>query len=588
MIRTVFRKCLFSSILTTIFSILSVIVDSFFIGQYLDVDSLAAFGFAFPITYFIFAIAMMLSVGGQIVAGNYLGLKDQKSLNQCFSTSVVSAVVLSVICIIFFSFAIDPVIFLLSGESSGNVFDCTKAYLFPLIPAIFPMIMVFALTPFAQINNKQKYITASMLIMLAINVIVDALACLVFKNGITGIALATTSSFYVCLILLVIFGFSSNNNFKFRLNFYSFVKLKNMVLEGLIPFLNSATSVLFTLCFNLCLSAYGSVNAVAAFAIVNNIINVVVSPAVGVSSLTASLASMFYTDRDRHSLVSVLKVSFSWSLTLSAILIALVMVFSDFFVSIFLNSDPEVCAIASSGVFMCISYIIFTAIDEPLKKHYQVMGYKKYTIFLIVAGTFVFRIAFVFLIAVFFDPAYVYLAFVINEALLVAIIIIVSMIFNKSWRISIKNLALFPKDFGLDTSTFRAYAIKDLDKASLASKLFAEECLELGLDKDLANTVALCVEEFSIFLGDKLKTNKLYQLNVKLSVQPDKVLLSFMDNAKPTSKENFVQLYDDVSKNMNKLPALSAVKEKSDKFEITYALQLNNYRFTFLRKEASK
>ena len=75
------------------------LVDGIFIGNYVGVTALAAVNLIIPITALVFGIAMMLSVGGSVRAGKYLGEKNTAAASAIFSKTLLSVSVYGVVVI---------------------------------------------------------------------------------------------------------------------------------------------------------------------------------------------------------------------------------------------------------------------------------------------------------------------------------------------------------------------------------------------------------------------------------------------------------------------------------------------------------
>ena len=66
------------------------LVDGIFIGNYVGVTALAAVNLIIPITALVFGVAMMLSVGGSVRAGKYLGENNVAAASAIFSKTLLN------------------------------------------------------------------------------------------------------------------------------------------------------------------------------------------------------------------------------------------------------------------------------------------------------------------------------------------------------------------------------------------------------------------------------------------------------------------------------------------------------------------
>ena len=65
------------------------LVDGIFIGNYEGVTALAAVNLIIPILTLLFGVGMMLSIGGSVRAGKYLGEGDTTAASAIFSKTLL-------------------------------------------------------------------------------------------------------------------------------------------------------------------------------------------------------------------------------------------------------------------------------------------------------------------------------------------------------------------------------------------------------------------------------------------------------------------------------------------------------------------
>ena len=75
------------------------LVDGMFIGNYEGVTALAAVNLIIPITTLLFGVSMMISIGGSVRGGKYLGEKNTSAASAIFSKTLMFMVVYGLIVI---------------------------------------------------------------------------------------------------------------------------------------------------------------------------------------------------------------------------------------------------------------------------------------------------------------------------------------------------------------------------------------------------------------------------------------------------------------------------------------------------------
>jgi len=94
-----FIKYMMPSLLGLIAMTSASLVDGMFIGNYEGVTALAAVNLIIPITTLLFGVSMMISIGGSVRGGKYLGEKNTAAASAIFSKTLIFMVVYGLIVI---------------------------------------------------------------------------------------------------------------------------------------------------------------------------------------------------------------------------------------------------------------------------------------------------------------------------------------------------------------------------------------------------------------------------------------------------------------------------------------------------------
>ena len=102
------------------------IADSVIAGKYAGEDALAAVGDSYPVTMIFMAVAIGSNIGCSVVISRYFGAKQYKEMKLSISTTLISALVLSVVLTVFgllFSTGLMRMI-----STPDNIFDSSLLY----------------------------------------------------------------------------------------------------------------------------------------------------------------------------------------------------------------------------------------------------------------------------------------------------------------------------------------------------------------------------------------------------------------------------------------------------------------------------
>ena len=133
------------------------LVDGMFIGNYEGVTALAAVNLIIPITTLLFGVSMMISIGGSVRGGKYLGEKNTAAASAIFSKTLMFMVVYGLIVIalglmfeaeIFASLGADKTLFPVMSEYYRIIFP------FSVLPVYcYPNIFLYSPGWLSQISG---------------------------------------------------------------------------------------------------------------------------------------------------------------------------------------------------------------------------------------------------------------------------------------------------------------------------------------------------------------------------------------------------------------------------------------------------
>ncbi|MDR0708086.1 MAG: MATE family efflux transporter [Treponema sp.] len=248
------RKFSIPSIITLIVTYLYNIVDQIFIGQGVGYLGNAATNVIFPLTV---AIAVLLGDGGAAFMNLNLGQGNKteasKSAGNVATVTVVSALALTIICIIF----LKPLCGLLGATADSIQYSLDYGLI---------IILGFPFTNFAtsvssliRADGSPRYSMAVMLSGAITNTILDPLFIFGFGWGVKGAAWATVIGQAISAVLCVSY-FSrfryidfSSESLKVKWN-----ALKKMFLLGISSFITQIAVVIVTSANNIALTTYGA------------------------------------------------------------------------------------------------------------------------------------------------------------------------------------------------------------------------------------------------------------------------------------------------------------------------------------------
>mgnify|MGYP002516564484 FL=1 len=187
-------QCAVPEIITSVFGAFYAIADGIFVGRYLGETALAAVNLLMPIILIVEALSNMIATGASVNISMLLGKKKQREASAIFTCSVKIIMLFScIIGILGLLFAKTFVELLAPGAQQKVIYESAgylKVYALwsPLIP------VYFALDNYLRVCGRQNFSMAVGIISQLLNVLLDFLFIVVFRQGVKSAALASCIS----------------------------------------------------------------------------------------------------------------------------------------------------------------------------------------------------------------------------------------------------------------------------------------------------------------------------------------------------------------------------------------------------------
>jgi len=176
-------------LVSVIFQQIYNIADTVIAGRYINSDALAAVGASYPITMIFMAIATGINIGASVIISQLFGGKHFENMKTAVFTSVITALILSIIITLAGVFTCDYILRLL--DTPDKIFYDSSIY---LRIYIFGMLFLFLYNIcngiFVALGDSKTplyFLIASSIL----NIILDIVFVRNFGMGVSGIAWAT-------------------------------------------------------------------------------------------------------------------------------------------------------------------------------------------------------------------------------------------------------------------------------------------------------------------------------------------------------------------------------------------------------------
>lgn len=261
----------------------------------------------------------------------------------------------------------------------------------------------------AQGNSLQ-----SMIVVLAgaiTNVVLDPIFINVFGLGVGGAAFATVLSQALSTVLALVFLFSRRTSLKLKLN--DFIPRAKVVFPamalGLSPFVMQATEAMIFLCFNIQLKRFGGSVALGTMTILSAVMLLNSLPIAGLVQGAQPILSYNFGARNNDRVKKAFLMVFALSVGYSFLLWLAVMLFPNFFSSLFINpSDPlaeQIHTLCSTALRIYMGASILLGAQSACQQTFVAIGRIKISVCLAVLRKIILLLPLVFLLPLLFNES---------------------------------------------------------------------------------------------------------------------------------------------------------------------------------------
>ena len=431
------------TIIGQIVNLLYNIVDRIFIGKMANGDiAMAGVGVAMPIILLVSAFAMLLAAGGAPLTAIEMGKQDndkaEEIMSNCFSMLVSVGLLLT---IVFFIFR-EPILWAFGASKAtiGYGLDYLSIY---LIGTVFVQISL-GMNLFINTQGFTKIGMITVIIGAVINIILDPILIFGFNMGVKGAALATIIAQGVSAAFVLRFLFSKKSILKIR---KKYLKLnKKLVLSilalGVAPFIMQATESLVLVSLNNQLLKYGGDLAVGAMTIMSSIMQVLIMPLMGLTQGAQPIMSYNFGAKQIDRVKKTFKLLFVICLLYSVIMVSLIMLFPEFFVSIF-NNKPELMEITSWAMRIYFVGMVLFGAQIACQQTFLALGQAKISLIIAMLRKIVLLVPLIFILPMFMEDGLTAVLLAEPVADIIAIIstvIIFAVFYKKTFNEEDKNI----------------------------------------------------------------------------------------------------------------------------------------------------
>lgn len=195
-----FRSFLLASVLTAAASQVGALIDGLMLSRFINEEAMSAINVTGPVTQALFAICILIGVGGTMLAGMAIGNHDRPEASVIFSVvTVVSGsvgILLGILGMVF----MPQLVGLLCPDPALQGY--TSAYLEVILPASAVYMLMVVVQMFVTLDGEPRRVTAAVTTCMVVNLVLDYIFIVWCDWSMTGAAVATVISYLGSIAVL--------------------------------------------------------------------------------------------------------------------------------------------------------------------------------------------------------------------------------------------------------------------------------------------------------------------------------------------------------------------------------------------------
>ena len=400
---------------------LNMVVDTFFVGQYIGELAIGAISVIFPISFLFSSIGMSIGIGGGSIVSRALGNNDDKKAQLAFNNQISLTIFLAIIAIIIGLFFKIPILDIFGAK--GEIMPFANSY-FSIVLIGIPFL---ALSMMANNNlraeGKAKIAMISLLIPSVVNIVLDYIFIDIIDLGMVGAGWATTISYLGSAGYIIYFYLAKKAELKVKLVLFKLNKLivSEIFKIGSVNLLRQGTISLLAIVLNNTLFYYGNLQggmggeiAISVYGLATRMTMFALFPLIGIAQGFMPIAGYNYGAKMYDRVNSVIKIALIYGFIIASFIGIILMVSSDLIPYIF-TKDTKLIKHAPNAIFWIFSATPVIVFHLIAPSYYQAIGKAIPALLLTLTKQGLFLIPLVLILPIYFGIEGVWYSFPISD-----------------------------------------------------------------------------------------------------------------------------------------------------------------------------
>lgn len=557
------------TVLTAMATNIAMIVDSMLAGNMLGKNSLAAINLMSPVAQLYFSLTILFGLGASSIISYAKGKRDNALANKVFTITFITIIAL---CVVLMGIGLP------FGDSICSIFTRDKelhsllyAYYIPFIVGSPIYLLLMCSIHFVRADARPKFASNIIISANVVNLILDLIFMGPLKMGVAGSSIATMTGYAVGFVIMSTHFIQKKSTLHFDFTIMKdingfFSSLGKMVTMGLSGALGTMLITVKMFFLNTLIQSTGGSAGLVSYTVCSSSQIFMSMFITGASQTMIPIVGVCLGEKDfdgvKYAFMKAFKI-----LTIASIVITLfIWAAPETIIKMFGVTSPS--DIAGTVPALRINALSFIGLAYSFLLLYYYMAIRKRAISttISVLNGIGILIPAALILAKFFGLTGIWLSLVVAQVGTLIVVLIIDFVIIKKSNGKYKNILLLEdiEDNELLSLSFKG----TYENASGVSLYLTSFLTSNGIEKNIANRVAVSVEEIALEATERMKSKKKdADIDIRIFADKDNMIVSIRDNGDEFNPNYYIG--DD------EISPLKVIKSISKNIEYTRTLGFN-------------
>ena len=496
-LQTLFFRLLPVQVLIIASGSINAIADGAVAGRFIGADAVGVIGLFSSMERIFEAVGAVLIGGSAVLCGTSLGQGDHSRTRGIFSLNLAITVLAGIFLTIANSIAAGPSAALMGAGTpvlKRALMSYERGYAFGIIP----MLLAQQLAAFLQMQSCFKRSYAGMAVMTGSNILFNLLFVTKLHMGLFGLALATSVSNWLYLIVLIIPFLKKDSLLSFRFSEILWSAFGEMMTRGFPGALLVFCLAIRYLIINRLLLAYAGNTGLSAMSAFNMVTILLICIPMGTGSVVRMLTSVFIGEEDAASIRGLFRIVFTRVMAVCILIGILLLLFAGDLAGIFITDRTSEVFYVTRRLFSLYSVCIpFVLICSFTSGYFQALRRKAFVNLVSVFDGLVSMVVPAAILTPFLGAEGVWISLVLGIVLTASLGPLYSVKCCGHIPSSLSECLLLPQVFPEPEKPHVALTVRNMEEVSEASREVHSFCSSHEISGMTALFSALCIEEMA-------------------------------------------------------------------------------------------